>query len=455
MNKKVITILGLAFVLRLITIDQSFWLDEATSGIVVRDLSFNEILTKFSPADFHPPLYYLILKIWSTIFGTSEIALRLLSVIFGTATVIVVYKIAQNLVKERYAVIASLLMATAPLHIYYSQEARMYSMAALFASLSVYFFILLSKKHDVKYALFTGITLDLAMLSDYVAVFMLPVILLAGLTSKNLRNKTTFMYLSSPLIICGILVLPLFLQQFSNALGVKESGSLWWNILGEFSLKNILLVPIKLVIGRIGFENNLVYAAYAGLALISYGLVIAIAQVKNKTLYLWLLVPYVLSILVSLFIPILYYFRLLFILPALYILASIGISKSTKYANVLVMLLLSINLVSIGIFYVNSQFHREDWRGLVAHIPNYPGSQVVFVASSQMEAFDYYNNSKLQRVSPENIDLQSDKIWLMRYVRDIYDPADTTRSLIEKAGFYKVNELDFNGVVVWEYENSN
>ena len=36
----------------------------------------------FFLSDFHPPLYYLVLKAWSSVFGYSEFSLRLPSVIF-------------------------------------------------------------------------------------------------------------------------------------------------------------------------------------------------------------------------------------------------------------------------------------------------------------------------------------------------------------------------------------
>ena len=39
----------------------------------------------------------------------------------------------------------------------------------------------------------------------------------------------------------------------------------------------------------------------------------------------------------------------------------------------------------------------------------------------------------------------------MRYVAEIVDPQDLARQEIESLGYQKVDELNFNGVVVWEY----
>lgn len=460
MSKNLIIVILLSFTFRLVNINQSFWLDEATSGIVVRDINLLEILKVFSPADFHPPLYYLVLKLWSEIFGTGEIALRMLSVIFGVGTVVTSYKIAELYKSKRLPLIVGILMATAPLHIYYSQEARMYSMAAFFVALSAYFLIVLKKKISSRFALCVGLFASLAVLSDYMTIFFIPVIWVSWFLNNKLRREMRlFMIAHLPVIAAIVMLLPLFLQQFINALGVRESGSLWWNILGTFSIKNILLVPIKLIIGRISFDNSVIYGLYAGVAFMLFSYLILSAWREKKKyieLFLWLKMPVVIAIIVSLLIPVLYYFRLLFILPALYLLLGIGMVKMKNWPFILICgLVLMVNILSTALYFSNIRFHREDWRGMVEYI-NTSGdnSQVVFLNDSQMEAFDYYSDG-LVRVSPRNMDLKSDKIWLMRYVHDIYDPNDSVRMKIEDAGFIKKNEHNFNGVVVWQYENSN
>ena len=86
-NFPILAILLIGLILRLISINQSFWLDEATSVWVARDFSLKDILTKFSPGDFHPQLYYLILKAWIALFGSGEVAVRTMPVLLGLLTV--------------------------------------------------------------------------------------------------------------------------------------------------------------------------------------------------------------------------------------------------------------------------------------------------------------------------------------------------------------------------------
>src|SRR4030067_2156597 len=138
-------ILAAGLILRLFKLDQSLWLDEAINVTFVKNLNLKSLIFDYSVGDFHPPFYHILLRGWVLLFGTSEIAVRMPSVILGLATIYVVYLITKKLFENKTALISATLIATSPLHIYYSQEARMYMLAAFFATLSVYFFVSILK----------------------------------------------------------------------------------------------------------------------------------------------------------------------------------------------------------------------------------------------------------------------------------------------------------------------
>lgn len=83
--------------------------------------------------DIHPPLYYALLHGWTLLWGSGAVALRLLSVVIGTLSVGALAWLAGILFPKRARVawIAALLLAVSPLHLYYSQEVRMYALAML------------------------------------------------------------------------------------------------------------------------------------------------------------------------------------------------------------------------------------------------------------------------------------------------------------------------------------
>lgn len=424
-------ILGLS--LRLISLNQSLWLDEATTALVAK-MSLSDFFTKFISNDFHPPLYYLILHFWTQMFGISEILLRIPSVLFGLLNIYFVYLIGKE-IKLKWAVLPSLLLATSGLHIYYSQEARMYSLAALLVTVVVYTFI--KKKW-----LWFSITLSLLFLADYLSILILPALIFYTIffNRKNIKSISISLI---PLFITITAWLPFFIKQILSGISLKENASAWWNILGPVTFKNILLIPTKFMIGRVTLDNKIVY--YILVSLILLLVTYLLSKAKNKLTWSWLGVCLVLGIAVSFFIPTLTYFRYLFVLPAFYLLIS---ERTNKF---LIAVVLLINIATSGMYLFLPKFHREDWRNAAISIEN---EKVVFPVSSQKEGLIYYGKEN-NIIAKEQITSKDKTIWLSRYVWNIFDSSDSTRKYIEDLGYNKVAETSFNGVVLYKYENSN
>ena len=88
-----------------------------------------------------PPLYYLLAWLWSRPFGTGEVGLRSLSALAGTASIPVIYMGAVALaMRRRVGLIAAGIVAVSPVLIWFSQDARAYSLAFLLTALSFLFF---------------------------------------------------------------------------------------------------------------------------------------------------------------------------------------------------------------------------------------------------------------------------------------------------------------------------
>ena len=128
-------ILALGLLLRIVSINQSLWMDESISAYFAKNFSYLQIIGDAIKSDTHPPFYYLLLKFWTDVFGYSELSLRIPSVAFGTATILIVFAITRQLStnlkiksKDKFTLFAILMTAFSPLHVYYSQEARMYSL---------------------------------------------------------------------------------------------------------------------------------------------------------------------------------------------------------------------------------------------------------------------------------------------------------------------------------------
>lgn len=449
-------ILGL--LLRFVSLNQSFWLDEATTGLVVRNFNLMEIVTKFSPGDFHPPLYYLILKVWSNIFGTGEIALRFPSIIFGLLTIYIIYLIGKEMFNKKVGLIAAVLLATSGLHIYYSQEARMYALTTFLVTFSIFSFMKILRSDRLGEWIQFSILLLLVASTDYVAILIIPIFWILGILMKK-KSKWFLKLLMSHiiLILFAIIWSPIFLKQLGIGISINSSSPTWSNLLGTFSFKNFALIPVKFLLGRISFDDKYVYASVVGLflGLIIYPIFLSLKSIrKTLIIWLWLVLPILLGLLVSVRLSIFSYFRFLFCLPALYLLIAIGLEKlKPKVSNILIILFVAMNLIFSGIYLFNPRFQRENWRGLTSFInkeSKNKKSAVLFVADSNMEAYKYYDSSA-NILGPEGFSNKYQEIYLMRYLQPVFDSKDLLRAKIEASGYNKEKEYDFNGVVVWKY----
>ncbi len=113
--------------------DESLWLDEIETVRLV-NLPFSEMMHYITHADSHPPLFSLIMHGWCRVAGSSDFAVRFWSAVFGSLTVWLTYLIGTTLFERSVGLMAALLLALSPFHVYYSQEARMYALLCLLSA---------------------------------------------------------------------------------------------------------------------------------------------------------------------------------------------------------------------------------------------------------------------------------------------------------------------------------
>lgn len=140
--------IGLAVAVRLYGLDYSFWGDEIASVTFARQ-PVERLWSDWMMRETNPPLYYTLLHFWMAAFGSSDLAVKLLSVLLGTGNVIVVALIARRLGESWLpALVTALFVGLHPYHIFYSQNARGYMLAALAASLACLAIVRIVTKHN-------------------------------------------------------------------------------------------------------------------------------------------------------------------------------------------------------------------------------------------------------------------------------------------------------------------
>ena len=82
---------------------KEFWYDEAFTAKLVQN-SFPDI-TEMTLKDVHPPLYYYTVKVWTSVFGTSDLGFRSLSVVFGVLLIPLTYWLCLSLQTSKLSAI--------------------------------------------------------------------------------------------------------------------------------------------------------------------------------------------------------------------------------------------------------------------------------------------------------------------------------------------------------------
>jgi mannosyltransferase len=203
----------LAFALRVGgLLAQSLWRDEV-DALRFSTQALPALLEMFRKPGENGPLFFLALRPWLEISGSSEFALRFPSALAGTLAVPLLYALIRCLTRERStATIAALLLATAPYAVWYGQEAKMYAALTVLVPLSFYLAVqAASKGHWWRWALLYTVT-SLSFYTHLLAALALPVqaawLLILPSLAPSHEPATVRRRRLSALLYLALLILP-------------------------------------------------------------------------------------------------------------------------------------------------------------------------------------------------------------------------------------------------------
>ncbi len=456
----IIVLLGL--VLRIVQINQSLWLDEAISALAAKNFSFYGIVFEFLKGDNHPPLYYLVLRLWGLVFGFSDIALRSLSILAGIATILLTYFFIKKLFNRKVALVASLLLATSPLHIYYSQEIRMYPLLGLWAVGLIYIFTFLKQNSVSKWLwLLFSVGLIVLIATDYTGIFLLPVFWLIGWKEKYSFKKIIGGYI--PLGVSLFFWLPILLQQKETA-AIQLSTLPGWRELAGGTPKEVVVLWMKFVLGRISFYPKLGYYLLVGM----FSLPILFAfykSVNKKSFWLWtfFLIPLIGSFTFSFIVPSFNYFRFTYVLPAFYGLIALGLLSFKKpIFYFLTGFVILGNITGLAFYYFETSNQREQWKQSITYIESNDPEFVLFEFPEPFAPFYWYTSGKVEGLGgltgltsvearteekiSQKITPSTFRIMYVSYLRDLTDSEAHIQKTLVNQGFNIVESKSFAGV---------
>jgi mannosyltransferase len=191
----------IAVLLRLPNLTESIWFDELWSTYYKLG-SFRQ-LAYYGVYDVSPPFHYVFMFGWIRIFGDSELSIRIPALVFGVLSIPLAYAIAAKYFDRQTGLLVALMLSLSPVHIWYSQEARPYSMlifALLISMLAVE--KLRESKSNLLWLSVYIIAAGASLFSHYFLVF--PIVLLTALLFATHHPE------SRRLLIANVLVCTAF-----------------------------------------------------------------------------------------------------------------------------------------------------------------------------------------------------------------------------------------------------
>ncbi|MCA1645696.1 MAG: glycosyltransferase family 39 protein [Chloroflexi bacterium] len=430
---------AVAAALRWFRIDaQSLWYDE---GISAHQLtrSFPEI-ARAAALDTHPPLYYWTLKAWGETLGSSEFRLRSLSAATGMLAVVLTWLIGRRLFGTLVGTLAALLLAAAPLAVYYSQEVRMYAQVTMLALLAVYAYV---RRWPWLYALAGLATLYTQYLGAAV-VIALNVHALLWWRTQTRREWLTWLGANATVVAGFLPWLPTFVAQQSHALNTspRTATGLGLDTLSAYGG---------------GIAHGDLFIATGGVLIVLAVLGWLLWRDKHAAslaLLVWL-APLALVLTLGLRSGLFEVRYLVLSLPGLALLAAAGMVRLGRHPTAAVGLGLAALVpaaYALSAQYFDPALARDDYRGLVRAIEAdaQPTDVVVLSAPNQAEIFDYYYRGPLAAVGLPNqrpidprdtvqrldeIKAQYGRMWLVSWAMNEADPPGVIASWLAANGF--------------------
>jgi hypothetical protein len=358
---------------------RSFWLDELNS-LAVAAQSFDGVRLALSD-DANMTLYFWALFVWLAVVGVAadEGTIRLLSALLGAAAVPLIYLLGRRLHSTAAGLSAAALLTVNAYHLLMSQEARSYG---AFGSFTVLSYLALDRSIELgrrRDWVLHGVVTALAFYLHFYTVFVIFAQALFVLTRRSRAAMVGFAWSGLTFVLLTVQLAPYIIGESRARLthvqqpGLSDVGRFFRDYSG-------------------GSDATLaVYVALTALGLALAGKNARDATYRNSLLLTWFVVPVGLAIGLSLARPMFKDRYLLATLPALTLLAGVGIAQLPRLAAGLV--LCTVPVLSIMILRDGFEVHRhEQWRQAVSYALSQaePGDGWIFISKFGQHGFEYY-----------------------------------------------------------------
>jgi mannosyltransferase len=395
---------------------RSLWFDEAFSWLCAT-APFPEAI-EFALTNFvHPPLYYLLLRpiMW---IGDREFQLRLLSAWVGVTSVPLLYSLGCRMADRSTGLLAAALLALNPFHIWFSQEARMYTLLFILALGVGYFFGQVIEAGKWRNWIGLGFISGLAYVTHYFSL-LLP---LAQFAFILWRFRRYHHLLRRWVMVQALAAVPLTLWLYCLSRLPEQAMGIGW-------IPRPVIWDLFLTLWNfsLGFPDR--FSLLVGLGFLPFAAALTQAACSGRHRgwwWVWLAGPLLFVLLLSWGTGRYFYVDRFFIicLPAYLLLVAWGVIHLPRpwLQRGVAAALLAASLAGTIRLCLDPALVKEDWRGASAFVNQFarPGDRLVVDRQEWTLLVRYYGCS-LPATSLSSVSLQQswessgrdDRIWLL------------------------------------------
>ncbi len=400
----VLFVLLCAFGLRVATLTaQSLWRDEV-DALRFAGEPFYVLVENFTRPGWNGPLFYVLFRGWVALCGRSEFALRFFSLLFGVLGVSLIYRLGREWFSVPVGTVAAAMLASSPYMVWYSQEAKMYALLCTLAMSVLYLYRRALAERDWR---LWGVVIVLTWVTVGIHVLGVLLVLLMVALFFIWWPLAVPRWREASLALVGALLpaLPALPWALPPLLHGGNIGHRFVPLPGMFSTMLYAFSRGILGVGDGVAEGVMTFALLAGVVLwpgVDLRRVVlgaerpALLQGWREAwgLLAWAVVPVVGLYLISLRVPMFVDRYLIWIGPAVYLLAARGVWQLWHRARLLATLCL-IAILGIGTWGVWLQGVtpiKSDFRAAAEYVRQHrrAGELVMFHISYVRATFEYY-----------------------------------------------------------------
>ncbi|HIE43534.1 MAG TPA: glycosyltransferase family 39 protein [Candidatus Omnitrophica bacterium] len=364
---------------------KDFWFDEAGKLLVENNL--------YICFEMLRPLFNIFLYLWLKIVPHNEFAIRVLPFIFGIASLPIIYLYGKEMFNREIALFCTFLLSVSPLHVWYSQELKAYTLTTFLTIAVAYYFYRFVKEEKFHLMIVLSFIMILLVYTTYLSFAILVIEALFLIIVK--RGKLLKKWSIHPLIVFACFS-PRLLHLLWRMRIVKES---FW--ISEPTLESVWATFANFNLGYTGSNFLFQFSLYLTLPFLIFALFKVKREKEIQLNFLLLFVPLVSALIYSfLSTPIFITRQFVQFTPFYYLLISRGLYQ-IRWRMVRFLYIIALLIpTSFSLFYLYSNLMPSSYTYHIGIYPKKSFRKVVEYISKNSHSWDIIAHSNPSTTLP-------------------------------------------------------